>query len=191
MELLYIFGGDFSAGWYRAASAGRVLSGRGQEIPLRFCRPHFWNLEIKRIKMVYNMSLFILLEFFGLYNLGCVILPFKNFRRATHFRSHVILWFCDRSFSSVKVLTVSSLNLITMWSCDHAFWNFRRSTLFRSHVILWFCDHSFSSVKVLTVSSLTLITLWSCDLVIMPLKNFRRATLYRSHVILQFFDHSF
>ena len=55
----------------RVAWAAWTWSGQGQEIPLRFCRPHFWNLQIMRIKMMYDMSLCFLFEFFGPYNLGC------------------------------------------------------------------------------------------------------------------------
>ena len=47
----------------RAAPAGWTWSGRGQEIPLWFHRPHFWNLHDPRIKMIYNMSLFFLFQF--------------------------------------------------------------------------------------------------------------------------------
>ena len=54
----------------RAAPAGWTWSGRGQEIPLWFHRPHFWNLHDPRIKMIYNMSMFSLFQFFGPYNLG-------------------------------------------------------------------------------------------------------------------------
>ena len=41
-----------------------------QEIPPQFHRLHIWNLEVLRIKMMYNMSYFFQFEFFGPYNLG-------------------------------------------------------------------------------------------------------------------------
>ena len=112
---------------------------------------------------IFTLSFLILIT---MWSSELVIRPFKNLTWATHFRSHVILWFCYHSFLSVKVLTVSSLTLITLWSCDlviKPFRNFRRATLFRQlfknqsfkskffdfdhFVIMLSCDHSFQKFQ--------------------------------------------
>ena len=65
-----ICGGGTIFSPHRAGGAEGTLSGLRLKLPLQFQEWHIWNLDISRIKMVYNMSLSIPIQPIGLYNLG-------------------------------------------------------------------------------------------------------------------------